>query len=749
MRQRQNKEALALLAPDLPASLADSDVAVWREMTQGAAYTLLLQFPEAERHLSAAEDIARASSPNLLGEVALRKGTLAYWRGDMTSAESMYRDALQIARAQGDPFLEVAALGSLGLVATEEERYDESIDWNRAALTLSQSVGNKSSTAKILGNTGWAYFQLGDTESALDLFGRAAQASAEAGSMDDVLKWRLDIGDAYFAQRDFQAATDTYQNALQLARNLDDQGAITEGLENLALVDLERGDFDSADHNRNEILQFVKAHPDHYVSLYALLIAARIELGRQHLVQAEQLLQSILHDPDAESSLRWEAQARLATLYADAHRPSDADREFRKSVNTVEAARSSIRNEELRISFLTNAAELYDDYLDFLVARNKTQDALRVAAQTRAQTLLEGLGIDPAKESSPLADMNWNQVARRENATILCYWLGSRHSYLWAIAPSGQLKLFTLPSRDQIDAAVESYAAALLGPRDVIETAGAAGAKLYTTLIAPAKNLIPRGSRVIIVPDGSLCGLNFETLLAPDPKPHYWIEDAVVTYADSLLLLAAERHSSAPAHGKLLLIGDPVSPNEDFPPLPQAAAEMTSIQKDFPPAATTVLSGNAATPESYLHSRPGQFSFIHFVAHATSSRMRPLESAVVLSKEGDSFKLYGREIVQHPLKAELVTISACHGAGSRYYAGEGLVGLSWAFLRAGARGVIAALWDVNDASTATLMDRLYSEMSEGKNPAVALRDAKLSLLHSGTVYQKPFYWAPFQYYMGL
>ena len=737
-----------MLAPDLPASLAKSDVAVWREMTQGAAYTLLLQFPEAERHLASAEDIARASSPDLLGEVALRKGTLAFWHDDSKSAESAYRDTLQIARTQGDPFLEMAALGSLGLVTTKEQHYDESIDWNHAALTLAESLRNKGSAAKILGNTGWAYFELGDNESALDLFGRAARASAEAGSTDDVLKWRLDTGDAYFVEHNFDAARDAYRDALRLARSLDDQGAIAECLGNLAFVDLEHGNFESASRYHAEIGQLLSAHPDHYVSLHALMIAARIEKGRGRFTQAEQLLKSVLRDPEAEASLRWEAQAQLATLYADAHRPSDADREFRKSVNTVEAARSSVRNEELRISFLTNASELYDDYLDFLVARNNTQDALRVAAQTRARTLLEGLGIDPAKESSPIAETNWNQVARRENATILCYWLGSRHSYLWAIAPSGQLKLFTLPSRDQIDAAVQSYAAALLGPRDPLETAGDAGAKLYATLVAPAKNLIPGGSRVIVVPDGSLCGLNFETLVALDPKPHYWIEDAVVTYADSLLLLAAERHSSAPAHGKLLLIGNPVSPGVDFPSLPQAAAEMASIQKDFRPADTTVLSGNAATPESYLQSRPGQFSFIHFVAHATSSRMRPLESAVVLSKQGDSFKLYGREIVQHPLKAQLVTISACHGVGSRNYSGEGLVGLSWAFLRAGARGVIAALWDVNDASTATLMDHLYGEMNKGKNPGVALRDAKLALLHSGTVYQKPFYWAPFQIYTG-
>jgi CHAT domain-containing protein len=105
-------------------------------------------------------------------------------------------------------------------------------------------------------------------------------------------------------------------------------------------------------------------------------------------------------------------------------------------------------------------------------------------------------------------------------------------------------------------------------------------------------------------------------------------------------------------------------------------------------------------------------------------------------------------VVKLPLQGALVTISACHGVGSRNYSGEGLVGLSWAFLRAGARAVIAALWEVDDASTASLMDQFYDELSKGTDPATALRDAKLKLLHSGTVYQKPFYWAPFQYYAG-
>jgi CHAT domain-containing protein len=127
-----------------------------------------------------------------------------------------------------------------------------------------------------------------------------------------------------------------------------------------------------------------------------------------------------------------------------------------------------------------------------------------------------------------------------------------------------------------------------------------------------------------------------------------------------------------------------------------------------------------------------------------------LESAVVLSKAGDDSppKLYARDIVAHPLHAQLVTVSACYGSGTRYYTGEGLVGLSWAFLRAGAHYVIGALWEVSDASTPALMDQLYGGLRKGQSPDVALHAAKLHMLHSDGVFRKPYYWAPFQLYVG-
>src|ERR1700691_634306 len=158
-----------------------------------------------------------------------------------------------------------------------------------------------------------------------------------------------------------------------------------------------------------------------------------------------------------------------------------------------------------------------------------------------------------------------------------------------------------------------------------------------------------------------------------------------------------------------------------------------------------------ANAGAYVGSEPQRFSYIDFVAHGVASRTDPLDSAIILSRTSgaeDSFKLYAREIMQHPIDARLVTIAACYGGGTRSYAGEGLVGLSWAFLRAGAHNVIGALWEVNDASTPLLMDRLYGELEAGSSPDAALRSAKLSLIHSPGVYRKPLYWGGFQLYAG-
>ncbi len=189
---------------------------------------------------------------------------------------------------------------------------------------------------------------------------------------------------------------------------------------------------------------------------------------------------------------------------------------------------------------------------------------------------------------------------------------------------------------------------------------------------------------------------------------------------------------------------DPAPAAPEFPALAHLRREVEIVGRYFPPSARTVISGPAATPERYAAALPARFSTIHFAAHATANRESPLNSAIILSRSKENFKLYAREVAAVPLNADLVTISACHSAGSKAYSGEGLMGFAWAFLEAGARHVIAGLWDVDDAAAVRLMEGLYQQAAAGRTPAEALRAAKLGLLHSGGRERLPYFWGALQ-----
>ena len=266
-------------------------------------------------------------------------------------------------------------------------------------------------------------------------------------------------------------------------------------------------------------------------------------------------------------------------------------------------------------------------------------------------------------------------------------------------------------------------------------------------MIAPVAQGIPTGARVVIVPDGALTRINFESLPVPGPTRHYWIEDVEVAIAPSLGTLSADAQRRVTHKQSVLLIGDPVSSDPAFPQLKYASAEMSAVSDAFAGRAA-VYRADQATPERYRDAGPEQFRVVHFTAHAAANAESPLDSAVILSKDGSGYKLYARDVAEQPLSADLVTISACRSAGERTYAGEGLVGFAWAFLRAGAQRVIAGLWDVDDRSTAELMGRVYAEMAQGQSPSAALRRAKLAMIARGGAAAKPYYWAPFQLFIG-
>lgn len=744
--QHRNEESLELSKADLPRSLATSDLAVWRRLSQSVASAYTHQRSEAHRYLSEAELIAKTHHPELLGQVELRKGTVLFRDDATTDAETAYRHALEIAKQENNRFLEAAALGSLGVTAAKQEHYDESLDWNRDALQLSQAIGAQTSIARILGNMAWSFQELGDYESALSHYQQAEQASTRNAQIGDQLYWRTGVANMYYVLGDSASAESVLEQALDQARHQDDESITTEYLNDLATLALAGRNVDAANAYLEEASALEEKQGDASESLDTALLRGRIDEMKHRLNEAENRFLALLHNPKASTAERWEAEARLGHLYDEEAKPVEAEKHYKRSIETVQNARQSVAQDELRLSFLSSAISFYDDYISFLVRRHRAEDALRVADLTRSQTLEEGFGSTAPSSRSSSDPRN---VAKKINATLLLYWVGQARSCLWAITPTN-VAYFQLPDRAEIHAVLTRYRKEILDGRDVLAENGT-GTRLYNMLVAPVGSLIPKNSRVMVLPAESLYRLNFETLIVPVPQPHFWIEDVTLSTASSLSSLSAANQSTARQANRLLLIGDPDPPSSDFARLSQAAVEMRKISAHFPESRRTVLQGKQATVSAYLHSDPMQYSYVHFAAHGTSSYLRPLESAVILSKEGDGFKLYARDIVAHHLSAQLVTISACNAAGTRTFAGEGLVGLSWAFLRAGARNVIATLWEVNDApSTTQLMDELYEGLERGDDPVVSLRNAKLHLLRANlkTVFHKPVYWAPFQIYTG-
>lgn len=196
----------------------------------------------------------------------------------------------------------------------------------------------------------------------------------------------------------------------------------------------------------------------------------------------------------------------------------------------------------------------------------------------------------------------------------------------------------------------------------------------------------------------------------------------------------------------MLLIGNPLSNDPALPALKQAGPEIVNISAAFRDKSLTTLTQARATAKDLWAAKPETYGILHFAAHGLANADSPLDSAVVLT----GGKLYARDIMTSPLTADLVTLSSCRGSGQKIYSGEGLVGFAWAFLHAGARNVIASLWDVDDRSTSMLMAELYTRLSRGAPPDEALHSAKLTLLHTSSNYRKPYYWAPFQLYrLGL
>lgn len=264
----------------------------------------------------------------------------------------------------------------------------------------------------------------------------------------------------------------------------------------------------------------------------------------------------------------------------------------------------------------------------------------------------------------------------------------------------------------------QGYAAAQSGDLDALDRALTAVMDALPPLLAPvAARLAELGARtVVLLPGGHLSGLPLHAVPAGVGPDALALGDRfAVSYAPSARVLAAARRNAArPAAASIFAVADPAG---DWRPLECAADEVEAVRRHFPAAAVRVASGRKAT-RAAVRRGVGGASYLHFACHAVFDDDDPLASYLLLAG-GERLTL--EEVLATRLEgARLVVLSACQTAvhDSRRLPDEA-VGMAAGFLQAGAAGVVATLWPVDDFSASLLIARFYHNLFARRMPPAA------------------------------
>ena len=684
----------------------------------------------------------RAGARDVALDVGVLKGQALSVLRRWPEAEGVLNETVTEALKRGDRYHEAVALVNLGTGHLDRARFDHALQYFERALSF-KDLQTQLVYAVALTNAGICYQRLGEFDRAIDVERRAV-SSHEAPGRPRIYYIRAlgELGTTYVYVRDFDKGAEYLKRAIDVAKRagMNEEGA--RWATNLAFLYLQPGQWDLAEAANEDSHRLSGGRSE--LGAYYVSNAAEIALGRGRLDDAARLFRETLASVTKKPSLEWAAHRGLGKLAIARRKPKDAQREFEAALGVVERTRSELLKADYRLSFLTPLLSLYQDYIDMLVDQRQFEQALVVADSSRGRVLAERQGVAAPMRSSPTM---LRRIASDLNASLLMYWLGKERSYVWLVTANGIRFVPLSAPEGKIGELVRAHQRAIVETiANPLASPTSPGDDLYRLVVGPVVQWLPRGSRVVIAPDTALNTLNFETLPVAGDQRHYWIEDVEIAVAPSLGNLSGAVAPTA-RERSALLIGDAVPADAKYPALRYAGAEMKAIASAFNERAS-VFSADQATPARYLESQPGRFDIVHFTAHADPNVESPLDSAVILSKGRSGYKLYARDVADQQLNADLVTISACRSAGERTYGGEGLVGFAWAFLRAGSKRVVAGLWDVDDRSTAELMGKMYAAMASGSSPGTALRDAKLAMIRAGGALSKPYYWAPFQLFIG-
>jgi CHAT domain-containing protein len=460
--------------------------------------------------------------------------------------------------------------------------------------------------------------------------------------------------------------------------------------------------------------------------------------------------------------------ARAAEAEALLGRLDTAEAKLRTAMSMFERYRASRETREQRLAALGVAGDDSDPDVGIatvvaaLARGGRTAAAFDFAERTKARELLDGMARrealrDPTTDRPPMREAALGKVYTRpvtlaelqaalpESTAVVQLNTGSWNepTTAFVLTRDGALTR-VLPPADSLVDPVRRLVLALQARTDIRAQARGLGG----VIAAPITAAVPAGvSRLVIVPSAPFNALPFDVLEMPDGRA--MIERFEISYAPSASVYAALRRRAlngdvdAPERGGvrgLMAFGASEGPRrsgvarwDTLPALPEAVAEAREVAGVTP--RSVVRLGRDATEAALKRAPLADVSVLHFASHAVVDPAGLRGTALLLAPGGGEDGIVRpEELSALSLDADLVVLSACATAVSGGHAGdEGLRGLVAPLIEAGARGVAATLWAVDDQAQRVLVRRFYQRMVGGQATAAALRGAKLDAVRDGAV----------------
>jgi CHAT domain-containing protein/Tfp pilus assembly protein PilF len=729
--------------------------------------------------------------------------------GQYQKALDNSQQALEIQRQIGDKRGEGADLASLGVVYMNLGEYRKALDYSQQALEIQRQIGDKPGIKKNLSNLGILYHRFGQYRKALDYYQQALAIAREIGDKQGVVKNLTNLGVLYKNLEQYEKAKTYFQDSATLLKKShvaeswtafsglafvevklnQFETAITHYEEAIDQIEKLRAGVSEKEHKLSFMRDKLHVY-DEFITLLKNLHEKHPNKGydRKAIEIFERKQSRVFLEQMGKSGAR-----RFAGVPEDI---SQRDKELEQQI----AAARKHRNEALSLG---KDAEPHRKRLEKLQAEQadfektlQTDYPAYYALKYPKPVALENLQKDVLQAGELMLVYNV-----REESTDL--WVIGQEHFVGFTIPltEAQIQQQVTAFRDtgietmlnEIDTAkkrkLEGIALKIHLENaisdtlpDFVETSHA----LYQQLLPePVRERFKKAHTLYIIPTGALYSLPFEALVTvPDEEePDYLIQDYAIAYLSSASLLEtlreAEQRRDTEERQALLAFADPVFQQEKcetgdermvidlrlrayrdllggcIPQLPATQDEALNIAKLFnvtPHSYPQALYlGEDASRENVLYLNEDEelddFRYVLFATHAVLPDELSYinQPAVLLSYPEKGGYLTMADVFGLQMNADLVTLSACNTGRGENTKGEGVRGLTRAFMYAGTPAVSVSLWTVNSQATQQLNQIFFTQLKEKRQYADALRQAKMAMIEGEVedIYSHPYFWAGF------